>query len=78
MAVPRWMGCFTPGVVAHTDPSSVVIDCGICHTLFCEWTDGSHSVWMDGPKIKKVFPRSGASSSSKQTGASRVPTMFGS
>ena len=33
--------------VAHTDPSSVIVDCGMCHTLFCEWTDGSHSVWMD-------------------------------
>ena len=34
--------------MAHTDPSSVVVDCGICHTLFFGWTDGSHCVWMEG------------------------------
>ena len=39
---------YTRSDVAHTDPGSVVVDCGICHTLCCEWTDGSHSVWMDG------------------------------
>ena len=32
--------------VAHTDPSSVVVDCGIYHTLFCELTGGPHGVWM--------------------------------
>ena len=35
--------------VAHTDPSSVVGNCGICHAHFCEWIDGVSVVsgWMD-------------------------------
>ena len=33
--------------VAHTDPSSVVVDCGICHTLFLR-VDGRISWCLDG------------------------------
>ena len=40
--------------VAHTDPRPAVVDCGIGH-IFCEWTDGSHSVWFDGGGMPAFF-----------------------